>query len=65
VEIDIVDMSGVLVDQMEIESASAGMPTEIIWQTDAGSGIYLARVKATAHSGGNSDTRLIRMAIIR
>ncbi len=65
VEIDIVDMSGQLIDQLEVASAAAGVPTEVIWQTEAGSGIYLARVKATALSGGETDTRLIRMAIIR
>lgn len=63
--IDIVDMGGVLIDQLEVASALAGVPTEVIWQTDVGSGIYMARVKARALAGGTSDTRLIRMAVIR
>lgn len=65
VHIDIVDLSGQLIDQLEVASAPAGVPTEVIWQTDVGSGIYLARVKATALSSGSTDTRLIRMAVIR
>lgn len=65
VEIDIVDLSGARVDRLEVAAVSAGVPTEVIWQTEAGSGVYLARVKATALSGGKTDTRLIRMAIIR
>lgn len=65
VVIDIVDLSGVRIDRLEVASASPGVPTEVIWQTEAGSGIYMARVKATALSGGSTDTRLVRMAIIR
>ncbi len=65
IQIDIVDMSGMLIGQLEVGSAAAGVPTEVIWQTDAGSGVYLARIKAKALSGGKTDTRLVRMAIIR
>ncbi|MDA0378497.1 MAG: hypothetical protein O2899_03305, partial [Bacteroidetes bacterium] len=65
VEIDIVDWSGKLVDRMQVESAPAGIPTEVQWQTHAGSGVYLARVKARSLSSNRTDTRLIRMAIIR
>jgi hypothetical protein len=65
VEIDIVDMSGKLVDRLQVESAVAGIPTEVQWQTQAGSGVYLARVTARSLTSSRSDTRLIRMAIIR
>ena len=65
VDIDIVDASGMRVDHLEVDAAPGGVPTEIIWQTDAGSGVYLARIKARALSSGRTDARLIRMAIIR
>ena len=65
VDIDIVDASGLRVDHLEMEAAPGGVPTEIIWHTDAGSGVYLARVKARSLSSGRTDARLIRMAIIR
>jgi len=65
VRIDIVDMNGVLVDRLETTSSGGGLPTEVTWSTEAGSGVYLARVRAQSQISSRSATRLIRMAIIR
>ena len=65
VRIDIVDMNGVLVDRLETTSTGGGLPTEVTWATEAGSGVYLARVRAQSQTSSRSETRLIRMAIIR
>ena len=64
IRIDIVDMNGLLVDRIDTTSPGAGLPAEAIWTTNAGSGVYLARVRATSLSG-QTDTHLVRMAIIR
>ncbi len=64
VRITIVDMAGTLIETLERRGVRGGVATEIPWTTSAGSGIYLARVTATTASGA-SDTRLIKMAIIR
>ncbi len=63
-EITIVDLAGSLVEAITIEDVPAGVPTEVLWQTDAASGIYVARVRFTADDGA-SVTRLITMAVIR
>lgn len=65
ITIDIVDMSGVRMERIELASVQAGIPREVVWETEAGSGIYLARVRARSVTGSAEDTRLIRMAIIR
>lgn len=63
-EITIVDLAGSFVDALTIEDVPAGVPAEVLWQTDAASGIYIARVRFTADDGP-SETRLIKMAIVR
>ena len=65
VTIDIVDMSGVRIERIDLPSVQAGIPREVVWETEAGSGIYLARIRARSADGSSQDTRLIRMAIIR
>lgn len=64
VEITIIDGAGRLVDKITIESVRAGVPTEVEWETNASSGLYFARVRAIAASGGE-DTRVVKMAVIR
>jgi len=64
VEVTIVDMVGTLVDSFDLQMVPAGVPSEIVWQTEAGSGVYLARVEARSASG-KTDVRLVRIAIIR
>lgn len=63
VAITIVDTAGSLIDSMTF-TTSAGSPHEILWHTDAVSGLYYARVKATSVSGA-TDSHLIKLAIIR
>lgn len=63
VRITVVDLSGALVEEIDVGDVRGGIPTEIEWATEASSGVYFARVTATA--GGREETQLIRMAIIR
>jgi outer membrane protein assembly factor BamB len=63
VEITILDAAGTLVQEMTMEMRG-GTPAEEVWQTDAESGVYFARVTATSTSG-ETATKLIKMAIIR
>ncbi len=63
VRITIIDAAGSLLDDLELD-LRGGAPTEHLWQTDAASGLYYARVTATG-ADGTTDTRLIKMAIIR
>jgi hypothetical protein len=63
VEITIVDAAGALVKEMAMD-LRGGTPSEEVWQTDAASGVYFARVKATTDTG-ETATKLIKMAIIR
>ena len=65
IRIDIVDMNGLLIDRIDTAAPGGGQPAEVLWTTEAGSGVYLARVRATSTNSGQSATRLIRMAIIR
>ena len=64
INILIVDGAGSLVHKAEIQSVSAGVPAEYIWETNAQSGLYFARVKATSISG-REDMMLVKMALIR
>lgn len=64
VEITIVDMAGRLIETLELSGAPGGMSSEIQWHPTVGSGIYLARIRATGASG-RSDTHLIKLAIVR
>jgi hypothetical protein len=52
------------VDELVVENARGGAPGEVLWRTDAGSGLYFARVRATS-AGGRTQTRIVKMAIIR
>lgn len=63
VRITIIDAAGSLIDEMEL-TVPAGTPAEHLWQTDAPSGLYFARVEATADDG-TTDTHLVKLAIIR
>ncbi|MDZ4700948.1 MAG: hypothetical protein SH809_14670 [Rhodothermales bacterium] len=64
VRITIVDAAGGLVDRIDVSDARAGVPTDILWQTDAASGLYYARIEATDASG-STETALIKLAVIR
>ncbi len=64
VTVVIVDMTGTPIDEFELPAVAAGVPSEIVWKTEAGSGVYLARIEASSASG-RKDTRLIKLAIIR
>ena len=63
VRITIIDAAGSLIDEMALD-LQGGTPAEHLWQTNAASGLYFARVTATA-PGGETATKLIKMAIIR
>ena len=64
VTITIMDAAGSLVDQLEVGLVRALTPIDVQWTTDTGSGLYFARVEAT-DANGNSETSLIKMAVIR
>ena len=63
VSITVVDAAGSLIDSIRF-TTSQGVPYETLWQTDAASGVYYARVKAISNSG-RTDSHLIKLAIIR
>lgn len=63
-DVAIIDAAGGLVEAFTLDGVRGGVPGEYRWQTDAGSGLYLARVTATGTSG-RTQTRIIRIAIIR
>jgi hypothetical protein len=63
VDIRIIDAAGQLVDEMEM-TLRGGVPAEHQWQTSAPSGLYYARIRATADDG-TTDTQLVKMAVIR
>ncbi|MFK7847019.1 MAG: T9SS type A sorting domain-containing protein, partial [Rhodothermales bacterium] len=64
VTITIIDVAGALIDTIEVENVRGETSTDILWQTDAASGLYFARVEAVA-GDGTSETKLIRIAIVR
>ncbi|MEM8484072.1 MAG: hypothetical protein AAF564_00925 [Bacteroidota bacterium] len=64
VTITIIDSAGGLIDKLVVEEVVGGTATDIRWQTDAGSGLYYARLEALAADGAQ-ETRLIKLAIIR
>ncbi len=64
VSISIVDMAGAQIDAIELSPVRAGMPTELTWTTDAGSGLYFARVRARTATG-REENELLKLAIIR
>ncbi|MFB3131432.1 MAG: hypothetical protein ACE10K_02810, partial [Rhodothermales bacterium] len=63
VRITIIDAAGSLIDEVTLEMRG-GTPAEHLWQTNAASGLYYARITATG-PGGETATKLIKMAIIR
>ena len=63
VRITIVNAAGSLIDEVELD-LSGGTPAEHLWQTNAASGLYYARITATGLNG-QTATKLIKMAIIR
>ncbi len=63
VSVTVVNAAGSMIDRIHF-TTSAGVPHEILWMTDAVSGVYYARVKARSISGA-TDSRLIKLAIIR
>lgn len=63
VQITIVDMAGTLVEQISVDDVPANVPYETTWETDVPSGVYYARLKATAGSG-RTDTKLITIAVV-
>jgi hypothetical protein len=60
----IVDLAGNEVGKLTIEEAAAEVPSEVEWRTTAGSGLYFARIRATAADGRSEDS-LVKVAIIR
>lgn len=64
VRITIVGLTGRVIEEIEIPNVRAGVPVEHVWDTTAPSGLYFARVQATAEDG-ETETRLIKMAIVR
>ena len=62
--ITIVDMAGGQVDELSAPLVRAGSAFELTWTTAVQSGLYLARVTATALSG-RSESRLVKVAVIR
>ncbi len=64
ISISIVDMSGSPIDTIEPSVVRAGTPTEIAWSTEAGSGLYFARVRGRTATGREEAT-LVKLAIIR
>ncbi|MFT5515638.1 MAG: hypothetical protein ACI80V_001764 [Rhodothermales bacterium] len=64
ISIIILDAAGSLVDTLELETAPAEVPSEVVWTTDAESGLYFARIRARAVDGRTEDT-LVKVAIIR
>ncbi len=64
VTITIIDTAGGLVDEITVENVRGGTATDVLWQTDAPSGLYIARVEARSADGA-SETKLIKMAIVR
>ena len=64
VRITIIDAAGTLIDRLEAGLVRAQAPVDVQWTTDAASGLYFARIEAT-DTNGNSETSLIKMAVIR
>ena len=63
VSVTIVDMAGTVVHESTFDVRS-GSPAEYRWQAAIESGLYFARIRATS-SDGRTDTRLVRIAVIR
>ncbi|NND71716.1 MAG: hypothetical protein HKN43_09055 [Rhodothermales bacterium] len=64
VTVTIIDRAGRQIDEIEIGEVRAGIPSERIWTTDAGSGIYYGRITARFASG-SEEHQIIKIAVIR
>lgn len=64
VEVAVLDAAGGLVDEIDFGSVTAGVPSEMVWQANVSSGLYFAKVTATAGDGERA-TRVIKMAVIK
>ena len=64
ITITIIDTAGAMVDKIVRENVKGNTSTDVLWQTDASSGLYYARVEAVT-ADGTSETKLIKMAIVR
>ena len=65
VTVTIVDAMGQFIEKFDPITTVGSIPSEIVWTTSAQSGIYIARIEARSVQGNRSDTRLIKMAIVR
>ncbi|MFV1979778.1 MAG: hypothetical protein ACC655_01375 [Rhodothermia bacterium] len=64
IRMTVIDLSGTLVFESLLGVSPPGVPTEFEWRPEVGSGVYYARIEATA-TNGESATKLIRIAVIR
>lgn len=64
VDVVITDAAGDVVDEIDMGTIAGGTPAEHRWETSAASGLYFARVRART-ADGETETRLVKMAIIR
>ena len=64
VSLRIVNGAGQRVEDIEVGMVRAGIPSEVIWQTDAESGLYFARLTAKT-ADGEEETKLVKMAVMR
>ncbi|MBO6576561.1 MAG: hypothetical protein JJ896_13115 [Rhodothermales bacterium] len=64
ISVRILDASGREIDTLELDMAPAEVPSELEWRTDAESGVYFARVRATSTDGRTED-QLIKVAVMR
>jgi hypothetical protein len=63
IRIAIADISGNLIKEFDPIGAYASMPSEIQWQASVASGVYLARISATAN--GKTETKLVKIGVIK
>lgn len=63
VQIIVTDFVGKEVTRFEVPQVWGNVATEVVWPAEVATGVYLARIAATAN--GNTTYRLVRMGIIR
>ena len=64
VSVRIINGAGQRIEDIEMGMVRAGIPSEVIWQTDAESGLYFARLTAKT-ADGEEETKLVKMAVMR
>ncbi len=64
IRITIIDAAGSLIEEMQVDRVPAGISSEVRWDTRAPSGLYFARITASADDG-TTESRMIKMAVIR